>query len=87
MQLAGSVFVFIVGCIYSVFLSYAGSCLDLREQRSLIVSLACLSLLNFPFGSILGISTLLVLNRRSMRVMFENSRIRTKRWFSSDAGK
>ena len=52
---------------------YAGRCIRRRSKRLFAVVMACLNLIGIPFGTLLGISTLLVLTRSSVKKSFERA--------------
>jgi hypothetical protein len=50
---------------------YTGRCLTRREHRTFCFVIACLSCLSIPYGTILGIFTIIVLERPQVRALFE----------------
>jgi hypothetical protein len=56
--------------LYSALLFKAATCIGKREYRNLVVTVAYMSCLNVPFGLILGVLTLLVMNRSSVKESF-----------------
>jgi len=50
---------------------WTGRCLRDRRQRVFCLLSAALSLLNMPFGTAIGVCTFIVLNRPSVRALFE----------------
>jgi TctA family transporter len=54
------------------FLTYwAGRCIRDRRHRTFCVIVACLSCLHVPFGTAIGVCTLIVLGRPSVQALFE----------------
>jgi ABC-type branched-subunit amino acid transport system permease subunit len=54
------------------FLTYwAGRCLRDRRHRTFCVVIACLSCLHVPFGTAIGVCTIIVLGRPRVRALFE----------------
>ena len=51
--------------------AYAGRCIKRREKYLLCFILACVNCLHMPLGTILGIFTLIVLSRDSVKQLFE----------------
>ena len=50
--------------------AYAGKCLSDRKNYTFCIVIAALSCLSFPFGTALGIFTIIVLQRPAVRAMF-----------------
>jgi len=50
---------------------YVARCLETRRHRVLCVVVACLCCLQIPWGTILGVFTIIVLERPSVRALFE----------------
>lgn len=59
--------------IFAAMKLYAGYCLSRRKNRVYCLVVAGISLIGFPFSTILGIFTLIVLLRDSVRELFEGS--------------
>ncbi len=57
--------------IYAAFEIYAGICLKNRRHPLLIQIVAAFSCLSIPWGTALGVFTFMVLNRPSVRPLFE----------------
>ena len=51
-------------------LVYAGRCLSVRKNHTFCTVIACLSCLGFPLGTALGVFTILVLQRPSVKSLF-----------------
>jgi len=76
-QLVGGVFVavastiMLLGWTTSGLIIYAGRCLARRRRYTLCMVAAAISCLFMPFGTVLGIFTLIVLNKPSVRALFD----------------
>ena len=55
----------------AALLAYSGVCIRKRRHRTLSVIMACLSCVNIPLGTALGVFTLVVLSRPSVKAMYE----------------
>lgn len=51
--------------------AYSGLCLRRGQHRMLSIVVACLCCLNMPIGTLLGVFTLVVLNRPAVRAGYE----------------
>ena len=69
--LAIGLFVLLFGVVMAGLNVWSGQSLRDRRNRVFCLVSACISLLNFPLGTVIGISTLIVLNRPSVRALFE----------------
>lgn len=58
------------GMIFSVLLAYAGRCLRRRRRHTFCVVMAAISCAFMPFGTVLGIFTLIVLTKPSVKSLF-----------------
>ena len=67
--LLGSV-LFIIGVKMAIFILIAGRCLSRRKAYSFALVMACTECLFIPFGTILGVFTIVVLSRESVRTLF-----------------
>lgn len=78
-QLGGWIFIalggvfFMIGVVAAVLNFIAGRALARRERRTLCLVVAALNCLHMPFGTLLGVFTLIVLARPSVKQLFENS--------------
>jgi hypothetical protein len=70
----------LVGWALAIVTVYAGRCLAKREHYTLCLVVAAVSCLNAPIGTVLGVFTIIVLMRPSVKEMFANQRA------SSDVG-
>ena len=66
---AGSLF-FLLGQALSICIIYSGKCLKNRKKYMFSFVIACLSCMIFPFGTILGVFTIVVLSRESVKKMY-----------------
>jgi hypothetical protein len=70
------VFEVILGLVVLAFLAkipllaYSGICIRRRRHRMLSVVLACLACLNVPLGTMLGVFTLVMLTRPSVKALY-----------------
>ncbi len=71
--LIGAIFLSI-GWFYAGLNIIAGRCLSRRKGRTLCLIVSGLNCLNAPFGSILGVSSFIVLGKPAVRTLFENSK-------------
>lgn len=63
--------VLIIGLAITFLTYWAGRCLRDRRHRTFCVVIACLSCLHVPFGTAIGVCTIIVLGRPSVRALFE----------------
>ena len=76
----GWVFIIIGGTIIlfgwtlAALVAFAGRSLGLRRRYLLCFVVACLMLMSFPFGTALGIFTIMVLIRPSVKVLFAETK-------------
>src|SRR5215472_10303034 len=66
----GAVF-FLVGVTMAISILIAGRCLSRRKGYSFALLIACLECLFVPFGTILGVFTIVALSRESVKALFE----------------
>lgn len=64
-------FAIIFGWIWSALVIYAGRCLAQRKHRVYCMVIAGISCVLVPYGTILGVLTLIVLGRPSVQQMFD----------------
>jgi hypothetical protein len=57
--------------VKAVLVAYSGTCLRQGKRRTFSQVVACLCCLNMPFGTLLGVFTLVVLGRPSVRAGYE----------------
>jgi hypothetical protein len=68
----GSVF-FLMGVVGAILNFLAGRALARRERRTLCLVVACLNCLHMPLGTLLGVFTLIVLGRPTVKSLFEGA--------------
>ncbi len=61
------------GWTFAVLVLMAGRCIAQRRHYTFCFVVACIELLSIPFGTILGVCTIMVLNRASVRALFNTS--------------
>ena len=62
---------FLLGQALSICIIYSGKCLNNRKKYMFSFVVACISCMFVPFGTILGIFTIIVLSRDSVKKMYE----------------
>jgi len=60
----------ILGWAFAIATAYAGRCLARREHYTFCLVVAAVSCLNTPIGTVLGVFTIIVLMRPSVKEMF-----------------
>jgi len=68
----GSLF-FLIGIAMAICILVAGRSLALRKGYSFALVMACIECLFVPFGTILGVFTIVVLSRESVRRLFSTA--------------
>src|SRR5881396_1162073 len=63
-------FLFLLGITMAICILIAGRCLSHRKRSSFALVMACIECLFIPFGTILGVFTIIVLSRESVRALF-----------------
>jgi hypothetical protein len=66
----GSCFI-LVGWTFAALVLIAGRCIAHRNRYTFCFVLACVECLWMPFGPCLGVFTILVLNRQSVRMLID----------------
>src|SRR6266850_4263722 len=61
---------FLIGIAMAICILIAGRSLALRKRYLFVVVMACVECLFIPFGTILGVFTIVVLSRESVRALF-----------------
>src|SRR5438045_496740 len=74
----GSV-LFLIGLSMAICILIAGRYLALRKRYSFAFVMACIECLFIPFGTILGVFTIVVLSRESVRALFSTAAARASR--------
>jgi hypothetical protein len=70
----GSV-LFLIGIAMAICILMAGRSLALRKRYSFALVMACIECLFVPFGTILGVFTIVVLSRESVRGLFSTATV------------
>ena len=65
----GTVFI-LLGLAYAICLIYTGRFLVRKKHYLFCLVVGCLACISFPFGTILGIFTIVVINRQSAKEQF-----------------
>ena len=68
----GAVF-FLAGVTMAICILIAGRCLSRRKRYSFALVIACIECLFVPFGTILGVFTIFVLSRESVKALFSGA--------------
>jgi len=69
----GAVF-FLAGVTMAICILIAGRCLSRRKRYSFTLVIACIECLFVPFGTILGVFTIVALSRESVKALFSGTR-------------
>ncbi len=64
---------FLMGITMAICILIAGRSLALRKRYSFAFVMACIECLFIPFGTILGVFTIVVLSRESVRALFSKA--------------
>jgi hypothetical protein len=70
-------FAVVFGWTFAGLLAYAGYCLSRRKHLLFCIVVAAISCLFMPFGTVLGVFTIIVLQRPGVRAMFNQQSIST----------
>lgn len=63
-------FLILFGWTFAILTLIAGRCISLRKHYTFCLVVACIECFSVPFGTVLGVSTLLVLNRALVKELF-----------------
>ncbi len=63
-----------IGWTFAALTLIAGRCLARRKHYNYCLVVGCLECLSIPFGTVLGVFTIIVLNRASVKEMFRATR-------------
>ena len=63
-------FLILLGWTFAVLVLIAGKCIARRKHYTFCFVVACIECLSVPFGTVLGVFTILVLNRPSVKELF-----------------
>jgi len=64
---------FVIGIVMAICILIAGRCLSRRRCYSFALVMACIECLFVPFGTILGVFTIIALSRESVKAFFETT--------------
>jgi len=64
---------FLIGIAMAICILITGRSLALRKRYSFVLVIACIECLFIPFGTILGVFTIVVLSRESVRELFSTT--------------
>jgi Ca2+/Na+ antiporter len=64
-------FLILFGWTFAVLAVITGRCLSRRKHYAFCFIVACIECLSVPFGTVLGVFTILVLNRQSVKELFK----------------
>ena len=64
------IFLFLIGTVFSLVLALAGRSLSCRKHYWFAFVVACIECIFVPFGTILGVFTIIVLSRQSVKTLF-----------------
>jgi hypothetical protein len=65
----------VAGWLFGGLTIYSGLCLKRRKHRSFSLVMAVINCLSIPFGTVLGVFTVLVLTRESVRNLYASDRL------------
>jgi hypothetical protein len=68
---------FLTGIAMAICILIAGRSLALRKRYSFVLVMACIECVFIPFGTILGVFTIVVLSRESVRGLFSTAKVQT----------
>jgi hypothetical protein len=64
------IFLFLLGSIFAIVVAFAGRSLSRRNHYWFAFVVACVECIFVPFGTILGVFTIIVLSRESVKTLF-----------------
>jgi hypothetical protein len=64
------IFLFLLGAVFALVLVFAGRSLSRRRHYWYAFVVACIECVFIPFGTILGVFTIIVLSRESVKTLF-----------------
>jgi hypothetical protein len=65
---------FVIGIVMAILILIAGRCLSRRKRYSFALVMACIECLFVPFGTILGVFTIVALSRESVKALFSGTK-------------
>jgi hypothetical protein len=66
-------FLILFGWTFAALVLIAGRCIARRQHHTFCFVVACIELLSIPFGTILGVCTIMVLNRPYVKALFNQT--------------
>jgi len=66
-------FLILFGWTFAALTLFAGRCIARRTHPTYCLVMGCIECLSVPFGTVLGVCTIMVLNRPSVRERFETA--------------
>ncbi len=67
------IFLFLLGMVFALFLTFAGRSLSHRRRYWFAFVVGCIECIFVPFGTILGVFTIIVLSRESVKTLFSSA--------------
>jgi hypothetical protein len=64
---------FVIGIVMAICILIAGRSLALRKRYTFALVIVCIECLFVPFGTILGVFTIIALSRESVRALFSKA--------------
>src|SRR6266496_6180127 len=64
------IFLFLLSAVFAFILAFAGRSLSRRRRYWFAFVVACIECVFIPFGTILGVCTIIVLSRESVKTLF-----------------
>jgi hypothetical protein len=74
--IAAGLLLFLLGIAMAICILIAGRCLSARNGYTFVLVVACIECLFIPFGTILGVFTIVALSRESVRALFSTGQSR-----------
>ena len=68
---------FVIGIVMAICILIAGRSLALRKRYTFTLVIACIECLFVPFGTILGVFTIVALSRESIRELFSKATVQS----------
>src|SRR5438876_5582814 len=67
------IFLFLLGVVFAIVLAFSGRSLSNRKHYWFAFVVACIECIFIPFGTILGVFTIIVLSRESVKTLFSSA--------------
>jgi len=68
---------FVIGIVMAILILIAGRSLALRKRYTFALVMSCIECLFVPFGTILGVFTIVVLSREPVRALFSKGSVQS----------